>query len=219
MGLPNSLSRRMPQKDAVLAPRQVEGMIADGRTVIIVNGKVLKVDAFLKYHPGGDKPIMHMVGRDATDEVNAYGKSASNWYKASLIQPLIDCIHSRPVSTCQSSKWAGSRDDGKTFCHQYKAASSGPILMLLKRPARILKTKILQLGAAPLQTLHYSIPLMVRVITGDGGVATTQNFMKSPLYPLYRRLSRLQAMNRANFQQWTLVHSKRLISILRNIQH
>ena len=47
-------------------------MIADDRTVIIVDNKVLKVDAWLKYHPGGDKAIMHMVGRDATDEVNAY---------------------------------------------------------------------------------------------------------------------------------------------------
>lgn len=215
----NTMSRRMPQKDVVLARRQVEGMIADGRTVIIVDGKVLKVDALLKYHPGGDKPIRHMVGRDATDEVNAYGNLGSNWYKASLIQPLIDCIHSRPVSTCQNFRWAGSRDDGETFCHQYKAASSGPIRMLLKRPARIQKTKILQLGAAPPKTLHYSIPLMVRVIAGDGGVATTRNFMKSPLYLLYRRLNRLQAMKRANFQQWTLVHSKRLISILPNIQH
>jgi len=32
----------------------------------------LKVDAWLKFHPGGDKAIKHMVGRDATDEVNAY---------------------------------------------------------------------------------------------------------------------------------------------------
>ncbi|CAD6569426.1 MAG: hypothetical protein ASARMPREDX12_002437 [Alectoria sarmentosa] len=61
----------MPRKDLVLTPRQVKGMIADGRTVIIVDGKVLKVDAWLSYHPGGDKAIMHMVGRDATDEVNA----------------------------------------------------------------------------------------------------------------------------------------------------
>ena len=46
-------------------------MIADGRSVIIVDGKVLKVDAWLKYHPGGDIAIKHMIGRDATDEVNA----------------------------------------------------------------------------------------------------------------------------------------------------
>ena len=63
----------MSQKEAVLTRTQVEGMIADGRTIIIVDAKVLKVDAWLKFHPGGEKAIMHMVGRDATDEVNGYG--------------------------------------------------------------------------------------------------------------------------------------------------
>ncbi|KAL3426170.1 fatty acid desaturase [Phlyctema vagabunda] len=55
----------------LLSRRQIEGRIADGQSVIIVDQKVLKVDGWLKYHPGGDKAIMHMVGRDATDEVNA----------------------------------------------------------------------------------------------------------------------------------------------------
>ena len=85
MPLASSLSDRMPQKDLVLTRSQVEGMIADGRTIIIVNGKVLKVDAWLSYHPGGDKAIMHMVGRDATDEVNAYGKPVINRGSTSLI--------------------------------------------------------------------------------------------------------------------------------------
>jgi len=56
--------------ETLLSRREVEGLIAEGRSIIIVNQKVLKVDAWLKYHPGGDKAIMHMVGRDATDEVN-----------------------------------------------------------------------------------------------------------------------------------------------------
>ena len=55
----------------VLSRRQVEGMIADGKIIIIVDCNVLKLDTWLKYHPGGEKAIMHMVGRDATDEVNA----------------------------------------------------------------------------------------------------------------------------------------------------
>jgi delta8-fatty-acid desaturase len=55
----------------LLSRRQIEGLIADGRKIIILDGKVLKVDAWLKYHPGGDKSILHMVGRNATDEVNA----------------------------------------------------------------------------------------------------------------------------------------------------
>ena len=56
----------------ILSRRQVEGLIADGRSIVVVDGLVLKVDSWLKYHPGGDKAISHMVGRDATDEVNAY---------------------------------------------------------------------------------------------------------------------------------------------------
>lgn len=62
---------RPPRKDAVLSRRYIEGLIADGKHVIIFEGRVLKVDAFLKFHPGGEKPIKHMVGRDATDEINA----------------------------------------------------------------------------------------------------------------------------------------------------
>ncbi|KAJ5965558.1 hypothetical protein N7481_012272 [Penicillium waksmanii] len=62
---------RPPRKDTVLSRRYIEGLIADGKHVIIFEGRVLKVDAFLKFHPGGEKPIKHMVGRDATDEINA----------------------------------------------------------------------------------------------------------------------------------------------------
>ena len=59
-------------KDVSLTRQQIEAMIADGWTIVIVDGNVLKLDAWLNYHPGGEKTIMHMVGRDATDEVNAY---------------------------------------------------------------------------------------------------------------------------------------------------
>ncbi|GAB1317263.1 Delta 8-(E)-sphingolipid desaturase [Madurella fahalii] len=54
----------------VMSRREVEALIAEGRKIIIVQQHVLKVDGWLKYHPGGEKAIMHMVGRDATDEVN-----------------------------------------------------------------------------------------------------------------------------------------------------
>ena len=68
-----TISAREPtsRKEAILSRRQVEHMIAEGRTVIIIDGYVLKVDAWRPFHPGGDKAIMHMVGRDATDEVHA----------------------------------------------------------------------------------------------------------------------------------------------------
>ena len=49
----------------------VGSMIASGKKIVIVDGYALKVDAWLKYHPGGDIAILHLVGRDATDEVDA----------------------------------------------------------------------------------------------------------------------------------------------------
>ena len=70
-----SASRKMTEPssrtETLLSRRQVEAMIAEGRSIIIIDGYVLKADAWLKYHPGGDIAIKHMVGRDATDEVNA----------------------------------------------------------------------------------------------------------------------------------------------------
>lgn len=55
-----------------MTAREIEGLIAEGRNIIVMDQYVLKVDAWMKYHPGGDKAIQHMVGRDATDEVNAF---------------------------------------------------------------------------------------------------------------------------------------------------
>jgi delta8-fatty-acid desaturase len=53
-----------------LSPRQVEASIADGEIIVIYAGYALKLNAWLNKHPGGRLAILHMVGRDATDEIN-----------------------------------------------------------------------------------------------------------------------------------------------------
>ncbi|WYZ43030.1 hypothetical protein EsH8_VI_000729 [Colletotrichum jinshuiense] len=53
----------------VMSRRHIEALIAQGRVVTIIDQFVVKLDGWLAYHPGGDKAIQHMVGRDATDEV------------------------------------------------------------------------------------------------------------------------------------------------------
>ncbi|KAI9830243.1 MAG: hypothetical protein M1819_005770 [Sarea resinae] len=57
--------------DVLFSRRQVEGLIANGHLITILNGKVLKLDNWVQYHPGGDIAVKHMVGRDATDEIQA----------------------------------------------------------------------------------------------------------------------------------------------------
>ena len=58
-------------KNRVWSRREIEGLIAEGRKIIVLDGQVVKADAWLPYHPGGDKSILHMVGRDGTDEIKA----------------------------------------------------------------------------------------------------------------------------------------------------
>lgn len=58
-------------RDDVLSRNEIEGRIAEGQTLIIADNLVIRCDSWLQYHPGGDIAIQHMVGKDATDEVNA----------------------------------------------------------------------------------------------------------------------------------------------------
>jgi sphingolipid 8-(E)-desaturase len=57
-------------RNRILSPHEVEGLIADGQILVIYAGHVLKLDSWLDKHPGGRLAILHMVGRDATDEIN-----------------------------------------------------------------------------------------------------------------------------------------------------
>ena len=59
-------------RDQILTAHAVEGMIADGHTIVIYEDMVLKLDGWMDKHPGGRLAILHMVGRDATDEIKAY---------------------------------------------------------------------------------------------------------------------------------------------------
>lgn len=55
----------------VLTRDEIEALIAEGRHVFILHDQVIKADGWMKYHPGGDLAIRHMVGKDASDEVDA----------------------------------------------------------------------------------------------------------------------------------------------------
>lgn len=63
------MATRTPHNERVWSRREIEGLIADGRKIIILDDQVIKADAWCPFHPGGDKAILHMVGRDATDEI------------------------------------------------------------------------------------------------------------------------------------------------------
>jgi delta8-fatty-acid desaturase len=59
-------------KTTLLSSSFIEKLIDDGNAIVIYHKAVLKLDTWLRYHPGGDKTILHLVGRDATDQIDAY---------------------------------------------------------------------------------------------------------------------------------------------------
>lgn len=58
-------------RSGILVRREVEGRIAIGELIVIYNGDAIRLNNWIDKHPGGRLAIQHMVGRDATDEIDA----------------------------------------------------------------------------------------------------------------------------------------------------
>lgn len=54
----------------LLTPAHVSARIAAGQHIVIYDGHALNLDAWIGKHPGGRLVIDHMVGRDASDEID-----------------------------------------------------------------------------------------------------------------------------------------------------
>ncbi|KAF5875250.1 putative fatty acid desaturase protein [Botrytis fragariae] len=61
----------MTSQIRIISRPEIAHLISHGHKIFILDGSVIKADAWLPFHPGGEKSIMHMIGRDATDEINA----------------------------------------------------------------------------------------------------------------------------------------------------
>lgn len=57
-------------RNRLISAREVERLVGDGQLIVIHEGYALKLDSWIDRHPGGRLAILHMVGRDATDEIN-----------------------------------------------------------------------------------------------------------------------------------------------------
>ncbi|KAL5116644.1 hypothetical protein ACEQ8H_005393 [Pleosporales sp. CAS-2024a] len=56
----------------IISPAEIKRRVADGEPVVIYEGFVLDLGKWINMHPGGRLAVLHMVGRDATDEINIY---------------------------------------------------------------------------------------------------------------------------------------------------
>jgi cytochrome b involved in lipid metabolism len=54
----------------IISREEIRRQVDDGQPVVIYEGHVLHLGEWINMHPGGKLAILHMVGRDATDEIN-----------------------------------------------------------------------------------------------------------------------------------------------------
>jgi delta8-fatty-acid desaturase len=54
----------------IISPEEIKRRVAEGEPIVIYEGYVLHLGEWIDMHPGGRLSILHMVGRDATDEIN-----------------------------------------------------------------------------------------------------------------------------------------------------
>ncbi|KAF2221204.1 fatty acid desaturase [Elsinoe ampelina] len=70
-------------REDVLSAFEVEQRIDAGEVLVVFEGHVLRMDKWLSRHPGGRLAVLHMVGRDATDQISVYhSRDVQNRMKA-----------------------------------------------------------------------------------------------------------------------------------------
>ncbi len=82
----------------MISAQKVEQLIAQGKPVVIHEGYALNISKWIDSHPGGRLAILHMVGRDATDEINMY----AILYRPELTRLHVTYKNHRTDSTCRS---------------------------------------------------------------------------------------------------------------------
>ncbi|KAG0145870.1 hypothetical protein CROQUDRAFT_63413 [Cronartium quercuum f. sp. fusiforme G11] len=71
---------------ATFTREQIKARIGNGEVLVLHRSYVYKLNAWLHKHPGGELAILHFVGRDATDEIEAYHEDkVLRWMKGFII--------------------------------------------------------------------------------------------------------------------------------------
>lgn len=62
-----------------LTRKQMAFLITQGHLLTIHRQFIYRLNSWLGTHPGGDLPVLHFVGRDATDEIEAVSLNAQTF--------------------------------------------------------------------------------------------------------------------------------------------
>ncbi|KEP53126.1 delta 8-sphingolipid desaturase [Rhizoctonia solani 123E] len=137
----------MGTSDKIWTREEVCSRILAGETLFIYNGKLIRVPpSWLAKHPGGRLAILHFVGRDATDEVNAFHPEAAlkqlNKYSIGRVavgpngwEPLVPPVMTgwvRQKNENGEEKWEREAETWNDSTNEYSPTPSSEILLVKK---------------------------------------------------------------------------------------
>lgn len=121
----------------ILTRTNIIDLISDGRAIIIYKNYVLDLTSWLSKHPGGDKAVYHMIGRDATDEMHAYHSLEAvrmfkywkigeiDYYWENLLPPIQGAVYPyNEVKVNKQSTLENKIDESSTDASDYELVSS-----------------------------------------------------------------------------------------------
>ncbi|KAF2626501.1 fatty acid/sphingolipid desaturase [Macroventuria anomochaeta] len=93
--------------------------IAQGELIVVYEGCALQLGAWIDRHPGGRLAILHMVGRDATDEINVYHSSKAllmleRYIIGRVVEPWVNVKHPIWLLRADDGSIIGGQDGPKT---------------------------------------------------------------------------------------------------------
>ncbi|AMD21354.1 HER075Cp [Eremothecium sinecaudum] len=137
-------------RDSVLTRTEIKDRISKGEVLVIYNSLVLRLDKWIKYHPGGDKVIYHLVGKDATTEMNIlHGDDTIDTFAKWRIgridyrwENLLPPIQAGKTQDSKNTKLDIDEDDEESEATLYSSSSSQSCDSTLNSQATLYDTVI-----------------------------------------------------------------------------
>lgn len=68
----SSTSKSIRKADRIIPRAEIVERIIQGENLVVYHDQVLDLTRWTEHHPGGQLAVLHFVGRDASDEMDAY---------------------------------------------------------------------------------------------------------------------------------------------------
>lgn len=94
-------------------PNQIALRIARGEVLVVHRALVYRLNNWLSDHPGGQLAILHYVGRDATDELEAYHSKRTLW---TMRRYAVAVVVEEPLDLAALSAGKCDVDEDSSFC-------------------------------------------------------------------------------------------------------